>query len=294
MGASSLIHVPGRAPSTKDTLRPLASGFQQEASTRSSETCSSSSSTSSSRCSSPSPEDASPPPDGITLDKSQAIVFKVGLLGDHYWRWVHEADPGHPRFFAPDWAEALTKTPWWIVPLIWAPLFSLCTYLACRSLQPQETTSLMLVGVAGWQLLEYLIHRFLFHHTSTSYWGITLHFLFHGCHHKYPNDKLRLVFPPLPASLLVGLVYLCLNAVLSAPKALAAFSGAGFAYVAYDCLHYAMHNGRWLPAGPLRDLRTQHVRHHKEHTHGYGISSSFFDFMFNTSSKSLLHQVGWA
>lgn len=216
------------------------------------------------------------------------MIFKVGLLGDQYWSWVHKADPGYPRFFASDWAEVLTKTPWWVVPLVWFPVFCMCTYLACLQLQPQETASLMLVGVAGWQLLEYSIHRFLFHAHSTSYWAITLHFVFHGCHHKYPNDKLRLVFPPIPASILVMLVYSCLSAFLPAPKALAAFSGAGFGYIAYDCLHFAFHNGHWFPAGPLRDLKTQHIKHHKDHTHSYGISTPFFDHLFGSSTKSLL------
>lgn len=42
-------------------------------------------------------------------------------------------------------------------------------------------------------LVEYCLHRFLFHASPSSYWGITLHYSFHGCHHKYPNDRLRLV-----------------------------------------------------------------------------------------------------
>lgn len=47
-------------------------------------------------------------------------------------------------------------------------------------------------------LVEYCLHRFLFHASPASYWGITLHYAFHGCHHKYPNDRLRLVRGPPP------------------------------------------------------------------------------------------------
>lgn len=41
--------------------------------------------------------------------------------------------------------------------------------------------------------LEYMLHRFLFHSVPSSYWGITAHFLLHGCHHKLPADHGRLV-----------------------------------------------------------------------------------------------------
>ena len=46
------------------------------------------------------------------------------------------------------------------------------------------------------------------------YWGITLHFLFHGCHHKFPTDALRLVFPPLPAAAIAAGIWGSLRACL--------------------------------------------------------------------------------
>lgn len=61
-------------------------------------------------------------------------------------------------------------------------------------------------GVMLWQLIEYCIHRYMFHAVPRGYWAITLHFLFHGCHHKYPTDSLRLVFPPLPAALIASTI----------------------------------------------------------------------------------------
>lgn len=83
------------------------------------------------------------------------------------------------------------------------------------------------VGVLLWQLLEYLIHRFMFHADLSSYWGITLHFLFHGCHHKYPMDSLRLVMPPLPALAWHLIIHAALYSVLPSHLALPLFAGAG-------------------------------------------------------------------
>ena len=69
------------------------------------------------------------------------------------------------------------------------------------------TSFLLLCGILLWQLTEYCIHRFLFHIEPSSYWGITFHFTFHGCHHKWPLDSLRLVFPPVPACPIVAGVF---------------------------------------------------------------------------------------
>lgn len=45
---------------------------------------------------------------------------------------------------------------------------------------------LFVLGMLLWSLVEYLIHRFLFHMKppSNSYYLIMLHFVLHGQHHK--------------------------------------------------------------------------------------------------------------
>ncbi len=177
-------------------------------------------------------------------DPSQPLALRVGLLGPElYWQWAHRPVPGQPRFFAHPLLEACTKTPWWLVPLLWLPLFLGCLAHAWRAHpRPWELAAHLVLGVLCWQLLEYAIHRFVFHARPRSYLGITLHFLLHGNHHKFPADPLRLVFPPLPASLLVLAVWRALHAVLPPRHAVPLFAGMGVGYVAYDCMHYAMHH----------------------------------------------------
>lgn len=140
----------------------------------------------------------------------------------------------------------------------------------------------LVVGVLAWQLLEYLIHRHVFHGQYTSYWGITFHFLLHGNHHKFPKDHERLVFPPVPAAPLVYSVYKACCATLPHGYAYCLFSGALLGYLIYDCLHYVIHHGKALP-GPLNRLRRRHFHHHfKDTSHGFGISSIVFDVVFGT------------
>ena len=81
------------------------------------------------------------------------------------------------------------------------------------------------------------------------------------------------------------------------PMALPLFSGMGYGYVLYDCAHYAVHSpklvndrGGWLQRVPIvselfKDLRMKHMDHHfRDHTMGYGISSTFFDVLLGTST----------
>ena len=60
--------------------------------------------------------------------------------------------------------EPLTKTPWWIIPTMWLPPMAYGVYLA----SPGFSSSLIqacfwALGIFIWSLVEYLMHRFLFH-----------------------------------------------------------------------------------------------------------------------------------
>lgn len=220
------------------------------------------------------------------LDHQQPLVLSVGRMGSHYWSWVNKPVAGQPRFFGPDWMESCSKTEWWVVPALWLPVYTGFTWVAAQQLAGNEVVSLQLVGVVLWQLLEYLIHRFVFHARSNSYWGITLHFLFHGCHHKFPMDAQRLVFPPVPAAPIVVAIYTSLRLLLPAAVATGLMSGVLLGYVLYDCLHYAIHHAVALPGPLLRELRVRHNHHHyHDHHHTYGISSVFWDALFGTRAQ---------
>ena len=157
------------------------------------------------------------------------------MAPENYWQWVHKPVPGAPRFFQSSFLEHCTKTPWWVVPALWARFGwpQRCAPWLQRALQrPGQpgrfcggTASLAGPGVsatascsqadrtanacnccsrsdASEQVVRarYAIHRCLFHARPCGYWPTTLHFGFHGCHHKFPADAARLVFPPLPAA----------------------------------------------------------------------------------------------
>lgn len=127
--------------------------------------------------------------------------------------------------------QLLTCTAWWVIPLVWLPVVSWLVSISFRmGLTLPQVALAMVGGIFIWTLMEYVLHRFLFHMKTTSYWLVlytclsfipppfqciasihifltfcrsnTIHYLFHGCHHKHPMDGMRLVFPPAATAIL--------------------------------------------------------------------------------------------
>ncbi|KFV71405.1 Fatty acid 2-hydroxylase, partial [Dryobates pubescens] len=151
-----------------------------------------------------------------------------GCLGEKYDEWVHQPVDRPIRLFHSDILESLSKTAWYVVFIVWAPVVLYLSWVSYTSLAQGNTRLfssftteysipvhkyyfpfIFLLGMFLWSLLEYLIHRFVFHMKppASNYYLITLHFLLHGQHHKSPFDSSRLVFPPVPASLVIGFFY---------------------------------------------------------------------------------------
>jgi 4-hydroxysphinganine ceramide fatty acyl 2-hydroxylase len=190
------------------------------------------------------------------------------------------------RMFESDFVEFFSRVhP--VTPLVlYLPVvgYMLYTSLWQRQLSFVAVTALFLLGVLLWTLIEYLIHRYIFHYQPKTRWGKQLHFVIHGVHHDYPNDARRLVMPPVIS---VPLAFLFFGLFLLIFRGLtpAVFAGLVFGYVCYDMLHYATHHlamkrGVWLW------LKQYHLRHHFRDDHvGYGISSPLWDYVFRTTRK---------
>ena len=133
------------------------------------------------------------------IDWSKPVLRQVGKLGSKYVEWVHSPVKYDLRLFESDIMEFFSKSPWWIVPLVWIPIIFYICYLAMTGLPswvtllesapPLSLFKVLIIlpfGILLWTFLEYCLHRFVFHleppPTSSSW--ITFHFLMHGQHHK--------------------------------------------------------------------------------------------------------------
>ncbi|MEM9326507.1 MAG: fatty acid hydroxylase, partial [Bacteroidota bacterium] len=68
--------------------------------------------------------------------------------------------------------------------------------------------TLFLSGIVAFTLVEYLMHRFLFHIEPTSEFRKRFAHIVHGTHHEFPRDKARISMPPLPSVLLATFFFL--------------------------------------------------------------------------------------
>jgi len=190
------------------------------------------------------------------------------------------------RMFESDFMEFFSRVhP--VIPLaLYLPVVGYMLYVSLwrRHLPFVGVAALFLLGVLLWTLIEYLIHRYIFHYEPKTRWGKQLHFVIHGVHHDYPNDARRLVMPPV-ISIPLAFLFFGLFFLIFGSLAPAVFAGLVFGYLCYDMLHYATHHlamkrGVWLW------LKQYHLRHHFKDDHvGYGISSPLWDYIFRTTRK---------
>ncbi|KAK9238303.1 hypothetical protein V1525DRAFT_118767 [Lipomyces kononenkoae] len=213
-------------------------------------------------------------------------VFWANFSKEFYLQQVHR-----PRHFghgsAPlfgNFLEPLSKTPWYVIPIVWLPCVAYGTYLASRGLSIWALVPLWCVGVFIWTFVEYMMHRMLFHmddRLPDHRIAITLHFLLHGVHHYLPMDKLRLVMPPALFLILATPFYNLAHFLFPYHVATAIFCGGIFGYICYDCTHYFLHHAILPPY--FRELKSYHLEHHyKNYELGFGVTSKFWDVVFGT------------
>jgi hypothetical protein len=107
-------------------------------------------------------------------------------------------------------------------------------------------------------------------------------FMAHGYHHEFPDDKMRLVAPPLMLAflgLIVGFIYYL---VFGAAYWVQVFGGTFIGYLAYDWIHYYTHHFR-PTSGVGKWLRQYHLQHHFDPNYDrFGISNPLWDVIFRT------------
>ncbi|KAK3057578.1 fatty acid alpha-hydroxylase [Extremus antarcticus] len=226
------------------------------------------------------------------LDLSRPLLMQIwrgGFSKEFYLQQVHR-----PRHYkggdsAPlfgNFLEPLSKTPWWVVPMVWLPPVAYGTYLASQNLHPLALPAYWVFGLCFWTITEYVMHRCLFHldgYLPDHRAALTAHFLLHGIHHYLPMDRLRLVMPPTLFIVLATPFWKLAHTVFfyNWYAAVAAYCGGIFGYVCYDLTHYFLHHKN-LPSY-YRELKKYHLQHHfMDYENGFGVTSRFWDRVFGT------------
>jgi sterol desaturase/sphingolipid hydroxylase (fatty acid hydroxylase superfamily) len=152
--------------------------------------------------------------------------------------------------------------------------------LLLATLMQHDTTALSMwaaafvLGCIGWTLVEYAIHRWVYH-------AVPFFDKLHDAHHQEPKGMIG-----APSFLSVAAIFV----VFYLPLYFASHAFAGgftsgilLGYVGYMLVHHASHHWRLKPGRMLYRLRMNHMVHHYRGEEGnYGIVTSFWDHVFST------------
>lgn len=192
------------------------------------------------------------------------------------------------RMFKSSFLELFSKVHWSVPLFIFLPTISYLMYLAISSqnIGFLEVAGWFAGGIGIWTVTEYVLHRWLFHYEPPGKLGKRMHFIFHGVHHDYPNDSMRLVMPPaVSLPLATGFYFLFRNFVVH-DGFYAFFAGFLAGYLFYDMLHYAIHHAP-MKGKVWMALKTHHLKHHfKDPDAGYGVSSPLWDVIVGSNFKT--------
>lgn len=143
--------------------------------------------------------------------------------------------------------------------------------------QGAELGLLAFAGLAGWTLIEYLLHRYVLH-------GLQPFRRWHAEHHKRPS---ALIASPtlFSAALLLGLVFLPAWLAFGGWGGSALSFGVVTGYLGYTVTHHATHHWNFDNAWLKRRKRAHALHHHLDQPVGYGVTSAFWDQVFGTAPR---------
>jgi dihydroceramide fatty acyl 2-hydroxylase len=195
------------------------------------------------------------------------------------WSRPQPGDAG--PFGAPALLRIVYAGPFTLAVFYGALAALLCWWGLSRGVSGSSTVLLVLSGLVCWSLIEYLLHRFVFHHTPSTPRQMFLGYLFHGAHHAFPDDRLRWTVPlvtSLPVAAVLTTAALLVFGAAGGPL----MTGVLLGYLAYDLVHYAIH------LGPKRSrigryLRNRHLAHHYGvPERNFGVTSPLWDVVFGS------------
>ncbi len=184
---------------------------------------------------------------------------------------------GQGRIFNSAFLELFTKTNAVIHVLTYGGII---VFLFFMNNQPASYFWFILLGVFIWTLVEYLMHRFLFHVNESQF-----QYTIHGVHHEYPRDKERLFMPPVPGIIIVCIFYAIWYLIFRQNAPLVTI-GFLMGYMFYTFIHYIVH--AWKPVKGFKILWSHHHKHHNPmyEDKAFGVSSPFWDYIFGTMPSS--------
>ncbi len=173
----------------------------------------------------------------------------------------------------------------WMAMVVYLPLGSiLAVWAVCDPAMSALRFALLIVaGLLSWTLIEYFLHRHIFHWTELREPWNSIATGLHMAHHTSAKTADLIIAPPV-ASLAVGMVVYGLFALLAQSFTAAAVLEVGvfIGYLAYEWVHFMSH--RFQPKSKIgKSLRRYHLQHHfRDEDLQFGVTSPLWDLVFGT------------
>ena len=205
---------------------------------------------------------------------------------------VTPKNKGTKKLFENKILEKLTRTHISIPISFFLIYSSALLYYSIRSigtLTAWQTTGLFFAGVVFFTLVEYVMHRFLFHISTKTEKRANFQYTLHGVHHEFPKDKERLAMPPI-MSLAIATFLLFFFKFFIGDLVFAFLPGFLVGYALYLSMHFILHTFKAPKNGSFNFLWANHaVHHYKDQSKAFGVTSPFWDYVFQSmpSKKQL-------
>ncbi len=201
-------------------------------------------------------------------------LFETGFA--RVRRFAIDGHSGLQGRISPEWARRLFFLDFLVFPLA----IFLCLAAAARneaSVSYLILVTLFCLGYAAWTLVEYLMHRFVFHH-------VPVFTAMHLAHHESPHELLGT--PTIVTLAAFGvLVFRPAHDVAGLEHACALTAGMMSGYLAYVSIHYTVHNTGSFGVPSLKRLIRLHAIHHHDIHHNFGVTTGFWDRVFGTLAR---------
>ena len=173
----------------------------------------------------------------------------------------------------------------WIFPML---AFILIRF--SMNAEPRHELSQLLwllpVGIILWTLLEYGLHRFIFHIQVPlrNPWLREMVNASHLAHHASPRDPVKVLVRPgyglVVSSIFYGLFYTLTRSVFLT-SGLVVGVWAGFLY--YEAVHYRVHFSLSGSGFIARQRRAHFYHHFTNNKRCFGVTSPLWDYVFGTA-----------
>lgn len=218
-------------------------------------------------------------------------ILNASWTKEYYFENVFIPQPytGSPRFFKNPFLEAMTKSPWFVVPIIWISVAFFSIFYAFINYKYGKLELFLVIfgGCVFYAFFENVLHRIVVHSSfliPSKPWTYAMHFVIHGYHHYCPKDPYRIAINSI-ITLVNYISYLSfLLLIFSKEHVIIMGIVCNFLYSISELMHYHSHH-RGSSSGSKRwdFFHRNHMKHHYvNHMSNYGIANPIWDYILCT------------